>query len=439
MTYLIQFGQAGDSVFFQRLDLCCQKVAEKMGDGNISGWTNSDYIRLSRMLQRETKVHLSENTLKRIFGKVKTSERYHPQKATRDALAQFAGYRDWYEFELLHPTVKENNQGENGIKNKSKGPSPISGQKKWYYATSILLIIGTFAYLSATYFRSEGIAVTNVKLVCVNPEGLSPHSAIFKLDIKGDLPDSLSNFTIDFMDQNLEKANFNNSLINHYYEIPGRYYPVLSYKGKPLDTGFVYLQTKGWTATITVPNDTTRVYPVSDQKLAQNKILETSAMDVLNAGVDTSRTFFVNFTNVRPTSISADNFEVSAFIKGSENRPGVRCSQADIVIYGETDKHHLGIIKPECVAWTYYKFSENIKDGEKSDLRALGHDLRQGSEVRLVVKNRSVKLLINSKVIFTTSYKGSIGKIMGIRIMLAGIGRIEKVMLKDLLTGEVLM
>ena len=35
-----------------------------------------------------TSVQISPNTLKRIFGKLKTHERYYPQKATRDALVQ---------------------------------------------------------------------------------------------------------------------------------------------------------------------------------------------------------------------------------------------------------------------------------------------------------------------------------------------------------------
>lgn len=91
--------QGENSVFFQQLDICCKKVAVKVGKKDISEWKNSDFIKLSELLHDQTKVTLSDHTLKRIFGKLKTSTRYFPQKATRDALAQFIGYRDWHEFE----------------------------------------------------------------------------------------------------------------------------------------------------------------------------------------------------------------------------------------------------------------------------------------------------------------------------------------------------
>ncbi|RYD72066.1 MAG: hypothetical protein EOP55_19475, partial [Sphingobacteriales bacterium] len=93
--------QVDDKRFFEVLDLCCKKIEEKMGSKPIADWRSSDYNNLNSQLGRQTKVYLSENTLKRIFGRLKTPTRYYPQKATRDALAQFIGYRDWQEFELI--------------------------------------------------------------------------------------------------------------------------------------------------------------------------------------------------------------------------------------------------------------------------------------------------------------------------------------------------
>ncbi len=76
------------------LERCCQRVAETYGREEWSEWTNGDYILLSRILFRKTRVQISPNTLKRIFGKIKTDARYYPQKATRDALAAYAGFGD---------------------------------------------------------------------------------------------------------------------------------------------------------------------------------------------------------------------------------------------------------------------------------------------------------------------------------------------------------
>lgn len=431
--------QAENSIFFQQLDICCQKVAEQVGEKPISEWTNSDYIRLSGLLSRKTTIHLSESTLKRIFGKSKKSDRYYPQKATRDALAKFIGYRDWYEFEFKNPIsiakveVQQKVPAENIAPDKPKEQS----KKKLFYVIALIILA---AFIAIVVLRrpdtDSDYLVKNVKLKCLNPDGLTPHSAIFKLEAKGPAPDSSLDYSVGFGDGGIKRVKFMDSLFNHYYEIPGRYYSVLMYKDKPIDSGYVYLQSNGWTAITSIMYDTTRVYPVLTKDLALRKPISVSAKEIYSAGVDTNRTFFVAFANVKPTTISGDNFELSVRLAASENRAGVRCSQTDLVIYGEKDKHLLGIIKPECVAWAHYQFSENIKLPQKYDLRALGHDLTNGADVKLRVENKHVKLFINSKEVFKTEYNKSIGKIMGIRITIAGIGHFDNLQIIDLKTEE---
>lgn len=429
--------QGENPIFFQQLDICCQKIAEKVGQESIADWKNSNYVKLSGLLRRETKVNLSENTLKRIFGKLKTSTRYYPQKATRDALAQFIGYRDWYEFELVHPVTLEKpillpEPIEMPI------PETVKEEKKRNYKPYLSITI-LFMLLAGGYFYAQSLddgLITNVKLLCMNPNGQSPHSAIFKLNSDAPLPDVPGSFIIDFADEKPRKSRFSNGLINHYYESPGRYFPVLYHNKKPIDTTSVYLQSEGWSIIATMQLDTSRVYPILREEPGHVRSHYVSPMEVHNAGVDTNKTFFVSFANVRPSNISADNFEFNANIKTSAIRPGVRCSQTNIVIYGENDRHDFGIIRSECAAWNYLKFSEVILDGEKTDLRALGHDLRNGGQLRLRIAEKNVHIYLDGREIFQTKYTKPIGKFMGIKIEFAGIGSFSDFKLQDLKTGE---
>jgi hypothetical protein len=428
-----EFVQAENSVFFKQLDICCKKVAKEISEKSISEWKNSDYIKLSGLLHRKTKVHLSENTLKRIFGKLKTSTRYYPQKATRDALAQFIGFRDWYEFELLHPVSEKDTSIVTSVVPETKSTTLRHKNKNYiYFSLGLTVITITIVFF---YFFGINDAVSDVKLTCLNPDGKSPHSAIFRLNVKGNLPDDPSTFIIDFGDGKTKRSASENAVVNHYYESPGRYFPILYHKNKPLDTTYVYLQSKGWNIIATLPYDTTRVYPIL-KKTSTASDYHVTTRELLNAGIDTSKTFFVSFSNVRSTNISADNFEFSADIKTSAERPGVRCSQADIVIYGESDRHFLSIIKPECIAWSGYQFSEEVKSGDKNDLREFGYDLTNGKSVKLRIKNQHVFLLIDNKEIFKTTYHKPIGKLMGFKIMFAGIGSFKNFSLADLKTGE---
>lgn len=422
--------------FFQQLDICCQKIAELIGDKQISEWTNGDYINLSRILSKKTRIRLSESTLKRIFGKSKTSERYYPQKATRDALAQFIGYKDWNEFEF-----RDTGKTEIYIpKIKPREYTPNIQQKNratWLVFSIFLGISFILTLLVLKPAKKADPGMQEAKLVCVNPEGDTPHSAIFRLEQGKNRKDSLHHFSIDFRDGRSKRKNFTNHMLNHYYEVPGRYYPLLFYKKNVMDTAYVYLQTKGWSATGSNLYDTTRVYPVSRPANINTKLpIGLSIKEVFRAGVDTSRTFFISFSNVKPTHISADNFELSVAVRTSADRPGVRCSQVDITVYGETDQHHFGIIKPACTVWTSYQFSENVKHGSDYDLRDFGHDFSRGGILNLNVKNKKVTLSIDGKPVYRTSYNRPIGNVMGVELSFAGIGEFENFQVKDLKTGE---
>ncbi len=438
MTDLIQFGQAGDSVFFQHLDLCCQKVAEKLGDGNISGWTNSDYIRLSRMLQRETKIHLSENTLKRIFGKVKTPERYHPQKATRDALALYIGFADWETFVREHPRPamrEENDISQTGKKVKVK-----IAQKKRTLLFVIVSIIGIAGLTVWQFMIKENPVAVNtggVKFICNNPEGENPHSASFLIRLPENFPGDISGFTVDYGDSKRERKVTAGKVFTHYFEIPGRYYPVLKYNSIPIDTVFVYLKTSGWSATADMEHDTTRVYPISNANLFKDGGIKINSKELHYAGVDTSRTFYVNFVNTRPLNINGDNFELRANVNASQIRPGVRCSQVNVEVYGEKTKHTILFMKPGCVSWSVLRVSEITKDGELEDLSSLGADFTNGGTLKLKVADKHLTIFINEKPVYEISYKVPLKKIYGVKIAFSGIGTLNDLVLKDIGTGEV--
>jgi hypothetical protein len=430
-----QYEQAVNSSFFQNLDVCCQLIAEMIGEKKIAEWTNGDYINLSRMLARKTKIRLSESTLKRIFGKFKTSERYYPQKATRDALAQFVGYSDWEAFENRDGNKLEFDMPK--IASRDYVPDSRKKNRKMWLMSSAFLALAFL--LTLIVLKPEGNgdkSIIGVELACLNPNGITPHSAIFKLKSRASLQDSLRNFSIEFGDGR-QKRFFLSPMLTHYYQMPGMYYPKLLHNNKVIDTGYVYLQTKGWAITGSNQFDTIRVYPIATPNIKnKQQSLAVSAAEVFKAGVDTLRTFFVTFSNIKPTNINGDNYELSFQLHTSANRNGVRCSQVDVNVYGQLDQHRFNIFKPECTVWTSYQFSEHAKYGEENDLRAFGHDFTNGGLLMLRVANRKVSLLIDNKEVYVTNYKKSIGSVMGINIMFSGIGRFGNLRLKDLDTGE---
>jgi len=440
---LVENEQNKNEQSFYYLDLCCHYVGEKYGNILITNWTNGDFVKLSSLLSQKTEIHLSPSTLKRIFGKLKTTERYYPQKATRDALASFAGFKDWEIFVEKHPRPVVQKEKIQEIEPKEIPAAQIPGtdvpnnisssNKKWLWALIVLpvasILIGVWQMQ-----KKDFPVIGQATLICKKPEGGAPYSASFKIQLTKKFSGDPEKFTIDFGDGKTENKIFHNALFTHYYEVPGRYYAVLKYSGLPLDTASIYLQTNQWTATASMEHDTTRVYPVKSNDLFKNRDLEVTANELFRSGVDTNSTFFVDFTNTKPLNISGDNFELTANVTTSQSRPGVRCSQVNIDVYGEKSKHYIELIKPGCVSWAHLQFSDIILDGATSDLSFIGADLSQGSIIKMYVHDKKVELFINERLVYETTYHFPLKKIYGVSVTFSGIGTVHNLVLKDLKT-----
>lgn len=405
------------------IEACCLYVAEKLNKGKYQEWKNADYINLSAQIRRSTKVHISENTLKRFFGKLKTPEDYLPQKATRDALAIYIGFENWEDFEssvvpVQNSTLEEESKKRITFLNKN-WIAPIVG-------ITVLLLL-CFSYFYFIFEPSE-----KAELYYKESKAYSPHSAIFKLRSTDGTALKLNEYHIEFRGWRNPKVQWKDHTISYYYEMPGVYYPVLFHNNRAIDTATVTLLSKGWEVTAQMQNDTLRLYPILHADSPEINPPTVHINDLHNAGVDTLKSFFVNYAFVKPRKLSADNFSIEAFVEASKSRPGVRCSQVDLTIYAAKGSHYFSLTKPECITWSYFKFGENIKTGKNEDLAIFGHDLSKGGKIRMEVHKQVVTIWLDQKQIFKTRYKQPIGQFKGINFMFGGLGKVNNVVLKEL-------
>ncbi|MHA4739833.1 hypothetical protein [Dyadobacter sp. MSC1_007] len=437
---IMENGQ-GKVSFLDHLDHCCQLVADTYGKSDSAEWTNSDFIKLSSILYKKTHVQISPNTLKRIFGKIKTDARYYPQRATRDALVRYVGYSDWDTFtsKQLAPQPMQPHGLSDIQPTKPTYEPEIARQHRRFPARwMILSAVGLVAALlllwrGVQFWRKEGAPVS---LLCTNPEGDNPHSAVFVLRGFGNLSDLADGYEIDFGDGDELPLSGKDSVYSHYYETPGRFFAKLKKHEITIDTVPVFLHTNGWTATANMMHDTTRVYPIEGATLFENGRNSISVNEIARAGVDTNRTFFVDFVNTHLTGIDGDNFELFLDVKTSLPRPGVRCSQVRLTVYGDSSSHMVDIMKPGCVHWSKLQLSEINESGRSNGLDFLGADLVAGGTVQMKVVNRKATLFINGKEVYKNTYKKPLRHIYGLDIMFAGIGTVRSVQLKDLKTGR---
>ncbi|WP_316814084.1 hypothetical protein [Pedobacter heparinus] len=429
--------QSDDPVLFDTLDRCCQKIIEKMGDKPINEWRASDYNSLSSQLGKQTKVYLSENTLKRIFGRLKTPKRYFPQKATRDALAQFIGYRDWQEFELVYSSAKAENKKAISTEYNNQASSTKINERKSKKLYRLIVSLGTLVLLSFVafiLFWNRNQNPDGVQLVCENPFGEVPHTAVFQLT-SNKFFDKNEAFQLDCMEEALPATITGNKKITRFFKNPGVVYVTLLHHNKPIDTVSVCLQTKGWVANS--GNDTSRAYPIARLKALDPKNISVSAAQLDSAGLDTKKPFLIGFSNIHPSTISGDNFSFYTKVFAEQTRPGTQCIETTIIILGEKDRHLITLFRESCVALSRYTFSEVKVTGSDQFLGKLAFNPEFGGDINLKVENKVVSLILNGKKVFSTKYTRSIGNVMGVKILFSGIGKAISPEIQDLKTKEV--
>ena len=77
------------------IEKCKKLIEEKINLGESRFWKQRDYEYLSELIFDASNVLLSVSTLKRLWKKEKESL---PHSSTLNALAVFAGYKDWTDF-----------------------------------------------------------------------------------------------------------------------------------------------------------------------------------------------------------------------------------------------------------------------------------------------------------------------------------------------------
>ena len=79
-----------------RIEALLSAIEEELAWGISSQWSSYDFEKLAELIFERTKVAISSNTLKRVWGRIKYDSK--PSALTLNTLSQFAGYNDFREF-----------------------------------------------------------------------------------------------------------------------------------------------------------------------------------------------------------------------------------------------------------------------------------------------------------------------------------------------------
>lgn len=295
-----------------------------MQSGPSSDWIDYNYTMLHDQIFEATKISISVRTLKRIF---KVNDNYEPQIATKNAMAQYLGYKDWAFF------LKENFEKEAKpveIPASVVNPDiPVTGKKSnrgFWIAGGLLLIVAT---IGITFFFHQPDITFNVK----NTSGHAPLTAAISYDLSGL---NYKNAFIDFGSGGEYKLLLGaKGELTYQYKTPNFYKMRLIVDGRVLAKNAVDVQTNGWVCYVGNNDQNARVV-IDSNKFSDKTSLYFAPAVISGLNIDTKEEYWVDYRNIKNFHVDGDQMTVEFRLRNSQDMGGFDCFDTSLEFTGES-------------------------------------------------------------------------------------------------------
>lgn len=401
---------------------CLELIEQKLQWGTSREWKQRDFEQLSDLIFEKTGTRLSLSTLKRIWSGTFSNA---PQPATLNALVIFLGFESWNHFRASFRN--EERKVTNDKVNRSWSRKKIITLG----IAPLLAIAGVVIIYSLSFMRGDNLD-ENGDIVPFTYKVLSsgvPNTVVFTFNIDS-IKASRFYFQQTWNDKTRVSIPVSSKNYTSIYYYPGYHTAKLFAGNKKIAEEKVLIKTNGWEAmayagtTLSIPvylndsiNDGLLYFPVADIEKKKEGI--------------TKGDYCVRFYNIAAfDSISADDFELTARIRNSIEHGGLTCQDVRFFIFGEHKMMIIPFCSPGCVGNLNLSVSDTYIAGQNNDLSAMGINLTEWQNITLT----SYRNLFNVKTNATsykTTYKKSMGKLMGIMIEFNGSGALDSVELRN--------
>lgn len=419
----------------KRLQYCLDQIEQKLVWGKSQSWKETDFLNLSELIYNETEISISPHTLKRLFGKIKYNEHYNPQRATKDALAKFIGFKDW-----IGLTIHYNAEFHVETGNKK---SHFWNQKT--VIVGLLVLAGLVVLTLSTQWTSAKAPSNNTEVKgsfsfnTIDTMGIVPYTVSVNYDIKSLPSDSVYldfNFDHPMTGPEIKKLDKQRSLYNYSYQIPGYYRIKLTSQGRELISENVLAASPDWFSYYYPEDNQVSWLNNRIKTRRENGYLHYTPESLVKDGFDINSVYFINHRLFKNFEIDGDNFELKVRFKNSKSNGGITCYDFFLSLFCENGVTEIKLMERGCSSYSGLKVGELDLNGVDEDLSALTFDPERWNDLRMLIKNNTAQVFVNEELVFSTSYEGTNGTIVGIEQLFKGTGILDYVYLKDLNTQK---
>lgn len=404
---------------------CLQKIEKKLGWQDSSDWQTQDFEQLSSLLSEETGMLLSVTTLKRLWGKIKYDST--PNRSTLDALAQFAGAKDWRNF-------KQQGKAQEAVKRTETPSVPVQNPTftfpwKWVAILAIFLTgIGLYAFVWSSHSTILDPAKFSFKVRPV-AQGL-PNSVIFEYDASRAKAGDKVELQQNWDKQRRSVIDRDGKVVTSIYYTPGFFQAKLVINDQIMQEQDLLIASQGWLGLVEqtpVPLYFTKTEITQEDKIS----IPFALLEANNINPKLNDTW-VNFYRIEDLGdLSVDNFSMETVLK-NEYKEGVSaCQKVEIILYCEGEVIISTLSIPGCIAENRLWILDQGIDGKAENLSAFGCDFSDWINVKWTASDDQISFFINDQLAYQAPLRGKKNKIMGVKYRFQGTGAVKSLVFKQ--------
>ena len=398
-------------------------------------WSNYEFTTLSNEISEKSETQISRNTIRNVVESIIDEDKnYTPQTATKDALAQYVGYKNWESYKS------------------------ISAKRKRLYRLCVLLGI---AFLCGAIFLIYSIFNNTPKeftFSITNPVGAIPHSVNCKYDISKVKSDDIK---VDFGhighrgNYLLKDLKKDKKQITQIFHFPDLYRIRVFIDGEVHFVERVQVFSDGWFIYAADASNAKREIPEIIVK-AKHGLISHIALDAVFPRMINSEGYFyipkrrirtvkglspnynIVLRNIQPFEVPVRDSRLTVRFKNQSFGEGSFCSEATLALIGSERNISFRLVEKGCEYYANYRVGEKTQSGKMSDeLPFLVLDFSDFKTVAIESAKTAVKLIIDNNEVFQLDDSQDLGELMGIQLKFKGSPHIDFVTLKKN-SGEVL-
>lgn len=412
----------------EHLQLCKKLIEQKLNWGLADSWKTRDFEELSSLIFDQTGISLSTSTLRRIWGH--SIYENQPNVTTLDALASFAGFKDWR-------TLQRSNDVEKVSKNEnSSDPTkrPIQKNQRYAIGVSISLVLILVIFSGGRYaLNSKGKALGEYMFEAKRTTDNIPNTVIFKYDVKGLDEDSV------YIQQSWDpakkvKVNKNSRTHSSIYYEPGVHHAKLIVGDHIVKEEMVIIPTKGWVCMI--ENGTDPIY-IENEDFIYDSLLTLSEAKINSHAIDMKTapkyTQYYNVGNFKPIPLKDLNF--SSDIRHDFSQGASYCQFSYIILYTDNGIIMMPYSQKGCVGKLNLVNLDSVIKASETDLSGFGIDLTNWVNVTATAVADTLIFSIDKNEVFSVTFPQKDVNVFGIGYFFKGTGSVRNVTLTN--NGEI--